>query len=132
MSGDTPNSYPLMLGGWANQMAARFGHAVFMTGSALHKDRPRDVDVRIVLPDDEFAARYGRVSEWEESIWSRDMKTACQRVYSDTAKLGRECALKCRCNVDLQIQPLSFALRHYRNEPRIRLDTVIEATDPMV
>jgi len=39
---------------------------VWLVGSALHKvERPRDVDVRVVLPDDDFERRFGfGFDEW--------------------------------------------------------------------
>lgn len=49
------------LRGWANQMVLRFGTEteVYLVGSALRKEHPRDVDLCIVLPDQVFMARYG-------------------------------------------------------------------------
>ena len=38
-----------------------FGHYPYLVGSALVRTDYRDVDVRLILPDDEFAATFGEV-----------------------------------------------------------------------
>ncbi len=58
------------IGAWAllKRQAARswhvFGEPVLLAGSAVRKAEPRDWDIRISLPDDVFAARYGDPEEW--------------------------------------------------------------------
>lgn len=48
---------------WLNKfgliVADYFGHVPFQVGSSLHTKQWRDVDVRLILPDDEFAVRFG-------------------------------------------------------------------------
>ncbi len=62
-------------------VAARLSGCAYLVGSALHaQSRPRDVDVRIVLPDAHFKERYGltvaewqwqaRICEWSEARWA--------------------------------------------------------------
>lgn len=48
------------LGGWANQQVCRFGEGthVYLVGSVLTSDTPRDIDIRIVVPDNLFWRRY--------------------------------------------------------------------------
>lgn len=36
-----------------------FGHVAYHVGSSLERKDWRDIDVRLILPDDEFAARFG-------------------------------------------------------------------------
>lgn len=36
-----------------------FGHVPYQVGSSLRTKEWRDVDVRLILPDDEFEARFG-------------------------------------------------------------------------
>lgn len=40
-------------------VADYFGHECYQVGSSLTSKDWRDVDVRLILPDDEFAARFG-------------------------------------------------------------------------
>lgn len=37
-----------------------FGHVPYHVGSSLQSKQWRDVDVRLILPDDEFEQRFGR------------------------------------------------------------------------
>jgi len=58
----------------ATKLAGRYGHPVYLCGSALidHNEFPRDWDVRMMLPDDEFAAHFGSaespLAEYEETL----------------------------------------------------------------
>lgn len=48
------------LSGWANRMVVRFGEGthIYLVGSALTREDPRDLDIRIVVPDSLFWRRY--------------------------------------------------------------------------
>jgi|SRR6266487_5933557 len=56
----------------ARKIASDLGGCAYFVGSALTSEtRPRDVDVRIVLPDDVFNARYLQtitVDEWQRQV----------------------------------------------------------------
>lgn len=43
---------------WANHVAGFYGHPVYLVGSQLYKDDPRDVDVACIIPDAEFVIRF--------------------------------------------------------------------------
>lgn len=45
----------LLLDEFASQVWAAFGHAPYLVGSAMKTSAWRDVDVRLILPDDEYA-----------------------------------------------------------------------------
>lgn len=94
----------LKLGRWATQIYGRYGAPVWLVGSALN-GAGRDVDVRIILPDPDFSARF-----------PDDGALALE-----TGKQGRWAALFLRLNVDFQIQKASEATV-YEDLPRIRLD----------
>lgn len=51
----------LVIHHWAQEVADATGGKVYLVGSALHKNHPRDLDVSIVLPHDEYERRYGTV-----------------------------------------------------------------------
>jgi len=115
---------PEHLIGWANQMAARFGRPVFLVGSALTSPRPRDYDVRIVLSNDEFSARYGlELEAYEASLWLPLRFPQLMTYFNDMAKLAGHAAGASRLNVDFQVQPLREAYRH-KDRARRRLDLV--------
>lgn len=129
----------LCLRGWANQMAARFGAPVYLVGSALDDPNARDIDIRIVLPDEDFAARYGDVCDFMVEGWSPEWGEGRKRWGADMAKLSRDVVLwggralhligrsplnKLHgFNVDLKVEPESVA-RAYADRPRERLDAL--------
>lgn len=105
----------IKLKAWATQLAARFGAPVLLVGSALRKLHPRDVDVRIVIPDEEFEARYGVT--WDR--WSRGVDA--QRWIDDMAKLGRNMVLTYKINLDLQVHAAGYIDAHNLAGPAVVL-----------
>lgn len=51
----------LILRRWAQRVAREHGVSVYLVGSALTKARPRDVDVAVVWPVDEFVRLFGPI-----------------------------------------------------------------------
>lgn len=87
-----------------------FGHVAYHVGSSLERKDWRDVDVRLILPDEEFTARFGRVHN-----------TANRKLAAITlafAALGREMT---GLPIDFQIQPQTWANEHYSGQPRSAL-----------
>ena len=109
-------------------MAARFARPVYLCGSALLLPDPRDVDVRIVVTDDEFRARYGDPDAWGRALWWPSKHDGSLRYAADMADLAREAALVLRLNLDVCVQPVSEAAR-YADQPRQRLDDVPGVVD---
>lgn len=103
MSHSQSNTLPLseVLRPWTELLAARFNAEVWLVGSALQdSDSNRDVDIRILIPDEEFAARYGQaISLWRKHKGSRWIR--------DVAYFNREGVLRYHLNFDLQIWPTS-------------------------
>jgi hypothetical protein len=48
---------------FAREVDAFFGHAPYLVGSATRTTKWRDVDVRLILPDEEFDALFGELTE---------------------------------------------------------------------
>jgi hypothetical protein len=48
-------------------LALRFGAPVYLVGSALELVDPRDVDVRVLVREEDFKARYGDPEEWRRA-----------------------------------------------------------------
>lgn len=106
-------------------MAARFNGPVYLLGSILHNPAPRDVDVRIVVHDHEFAARYGMEMKpcdqpatddlpgrTAKVFWDEDGPT--QTWVDDMAKLGGAMSAALGINLDVKVWPESyFRLRIY-------------------
>jgi hypothetical protein len=53
---------------WLNKFGAIvsdfFGHTAYQVGSSLDRKDWRDVDVRIILPDDEYEAMFGAIRNY--------------------------------------------------------------------
>lgn len=76
-----------------------FGHECYLVGSALTSKNWRDVDVRLILPDDEFAEQFGDHAAAE----THPQLAAITLAFS---ALGREMT---GLPIDFQIQPASHA-----------------------
>lgn len=48
---------------WAQEVAKQEGYPVYLVGSTLLKPYPRDLDIAIVMPLDEFEARFGPIPQ---------------------------------------------------------------------
>lgn len=80
-----------------------FGHVPYHVGSSLSSKTWRDVDVRLILPDDEFTARFGT----DRSAETNPKLAAVTLAFCSlgTAMTGLP--------VDFQIQPQSHANERY-------------------
>lgn len=81
-----------------------FGHVLYQVGSSLDRKDWRDVDVRLILPDDEFAERFGDIHRSSET----DPKLAA--ITLAFAALGSQMT---GLPIDFQIQPQSHANKLY-------------------
>lgn len=107
---------------FAQEVRREFHTDVWLVGSALEHREPRDWDMRVVLPDHEFEARYrGRVPEYvlgqETGLWaainhlrSRDCCAWSRRGFEETG-----------LNVDFQVHPWSVWRDEYSELPRLLL-----------
>jgi hypothetical protein len=80
-----------------------FGHVAYHVGSSLDRKDWRDVDVRLILPDDEFTARFGI---HQSSTANRTLSA----VTLAFAALGKQMT---DLPIDFQIQPQTWANKHY-------------------
>ncbi len=90
---------------WANAIFGRYGFPVWLVGSAL-TGAGRDVDIRVILPDEDFDARFPERKGLDIEV----------------GKQGRLAALFCQMNIDFQIQKISECVQ-FLDFPRMRLDT---------
>lgn len=80
-----------------------FGHVPYHVGSSLDRKDWRDVDVRLILPDDEFEALFGT----NRSAGTNRRLSAVTLAFS---ALGKEMT---GLPVDFQIQPETHANEKY-------------------
>lgn len=50
----------------AQKVANKFGYPVYLVGSALHKEIPRDIDVSIIMPLDKYEAMFEKLPTKQE------------------------------------------------------------------
>lgn len=117
---------------WANTLRQLYPDTpIYLVGSALSgsNPNPRDWDIRIIVPDEEFVIRFGNVEEWEiegaTGEWT-DIRwkwadECIKRVKSGWGATG--------LNIDFQIYPESHTKRVYPDDlPKLRLDDVRQET----
>lgn len=119
-------SHPLRR--WANSLRAYYGHPVYMIGSQLNPgvEHPHDIDVVCILPDDEFALRYGPLDEWMEQGLTGAYHTTRWRWAREMHKRWREGVNETHLPIDFKVYPMAQH-RGYANlhavVPPYRLDT---------
>lgn len=100
---------------WLNKfgviVADYFGHIPYHVGSSLETKDWRDVDVRLLLPDEEFEERYGRIK-------SSEANPKLAAITLAFAALGKQMT---GLPIDFQIQPQGWANEHYGGQMRSAL-----------
>ena len=120
---------------FANKMCGFYGHPVYLVGSQLTSETPRDVDLICIIPDEEFKMR------WFPDWWtgSDDPKEAIEKFYlgihtgihkeehwhwyQDMKKQSLFGMKGAHLPIDFKIQAESYSVSHYIDSPKKRLDT---------
>ena len=113
--------FPFAFSGQANNLVGRYGAPIWLVGSALEKEVPRDIDLRIILADEEMQRLYGHkfplrpetpgtFAEWQ---WRR---------LRDNLRQSRSCGSWGGFPIDFQVQSEMEAIA-YKDLPRLRLDS---------
>lgn len=100
-------------------VADYFGHTAYQVGSSLRTKDWRDIDVRLILPDEEFTARFGKVQGAEANAKLAAITLAFSALGQQMTGLP----------IDFQIQPQSWANEKYPHS-RSALIEVHEAPYP--
>lgn len=111
---------------WADGIAGFYGAPVYLVGSALqdHNEHPRDWDIRVEMPDDDFSARFGSVEAWTTEAVTGQWGECRWRWSAECVKRTRDAWRWAMVNVDFQIYPLTHAERAYGKMPKLRLDSM--------
>lgn len=97
-----------------------FGHVPYHVGSSLTTKDFRDVDVRLILPDDEFEQRYGK----HIGAIGNPKLSAITLAFS---ALGKEMT---GLPIDFQIQPQSHANKAYPGARSALIEVRDQPADP--
>lgn len=89
---------------YAQEIANAEGYPVYLVGSVLWKSYPRDLDMSMIMPVDDFEKRYGKLPEDEESL--KDYLDNV-KYWGSFGKYRLECEEKIRyaTRIDFKIQP---------------------------
>ncbi len=113
----------------ANGLAARYGGRVYLVGGAVTQEKPRDYDVRIVVPDAGFDLMFGdrlkETTEVKRTIGNQWFPADWARGY-DNLKQSRIMSGYMRRNLDVQVQSESEAAL-FADKPRVRMDAATDA-----
>jgi len=55
---------------WAKVASQEIGYPIYLVGSTLYKEVPRDFDIVVAIPQKEFESRFGKLTEsnWKEVL----------------------------------------------------------------
>lgn len=66
---------------WAESLANEVGYPVYLVGSALTKTVPRDFDVSVIMPFEDYEDRYGKFpddrreqNEYMKRVWHENVR----------------------------------------------------------
>lgn len=123
---ERPNEASLIVR-WANLIRAFYGHPVYLVGSSLTKENPRDCDVVCVIPDEEFILRYGvdDVKQWgfRYRSGSFDLHESCWKWADDVVHKSLQGMRFTRKYIDFKVFPESYDLEHFKEFQKLKLDS---------
>ena len=120
---------------FANKMCGFYGHPVYLVGSQLTSETPRDVDLVCIIPDVEFKLRW--LPDWwlGENMITEEIEKFFLGIhtgihdqeqwnwYEDLLKKSLFGIKETRLPLDFKVYPKSYTDKHYENKPKKRLDT---------
>lgn len=91
----------LLLRAWAKWIAWREKCAVALVGSVLYKPIPRDIDVALIWPEEEFVAKFGpRSTSGRNLLHNRDLEDKRHSLYVSAQEL-----VKFDTRIDIRLCP---------------------------
>jgi hypothetical protein len=108
----------------ANSLATFYGAKIWLVGSALFEEDPRDYDVRVFLDRTEFKRLFGSSSLQERTVDDFTSFAAWEwKLGYENLKRSRILSWRMNYRVDFQIQSEAEARAFYGQKTRVRLDT---------
>lgn len=118
---------------YANNVSGFFGHPCYLVGSQLTKDNPRDVDLLIIIPDEEFVLRY---INQHDAIGENDRQKCVQwglrhinGLYNESNwKWAKDISHKslqgmrfARAYIDLKVYPQSYQDDYHKDDLKLKI-----------
>jgi hypothetical protein len=105
-----PRDYQLMtwplfltLRTWATEAAQRVGAPVYLVGSALRSDRPRDIDLSFILPAAAIVERFGPLPPTSGPQMHAYMDALHAAIVDEAIVI--QCAVEGRWTLDVKLCP---------------------------
>lgn len=118
---------------YANGIAGFYGHPVYLVGSQLYKDHPRDVDLACIIPNNEFVKRYinqvevvGTTDEEKCEQWGlryqsglyNESNWAWAKDVSHKSLQGMDYT---RMAIDLKVYPQQYQDDNFGDKPKLKI-----------
>lgn len=89
---------------YAQEIANEEGYPIYLVGSVLWKPYPRDLDISMIMPIEDFEKKYGKLPDDEKSLYEYLDK---KEYWSSFAKyrLETETRIRYATRIDFKIQP---------------------------
>lgn len=117
----------------ANKLAAFFGHPCYLVGSQLTSETPRDIDLVVIIPDNEFVLRYinqrevightdlGKCQQWGYRFKSGLFDESNWQWAADVSHKSLQSMKRTSMNIDLKVYALSYHLEYYSDKPLLKI-----------
>jgi hypothetical protein len=114
-----------MLRRYANIISGKFALPVYLVGSALTKEDPRDYDLRVKIPNKEFEKRYfcDSAEQWMLRFQSGLYDESNWLWAKDNVKITKRGWTFCRLNIDFQAYPACY-WKKYEKERKLKLSHI--------
>lgn len=87
----------------ANQLYGYYGGPVYLIGSALYNENPRDIDIRVVISVTDFNRIYGNYEKFNEEYISGEFDTIAWKWVDDRLKRCRDLYQQTSENIDFSV-----------------------------
>lgn len=84
----------------ANQWYGYYGGPVYLVGSALDKEDPRDIDIRVVITNQDFERLFGKYEDFVVEYNSGKFGSCSWRWVEDRLKRCRTGYVETNANID--------------------------------
>lgn len=89
---------------YAQEVANEEGYPVYLVGSVLWKPYPRDLDISMIMPVEEFEKRYGTLPNDEQKLYQYLDKKEYWSSYANH-RMELETRIRYATRIDFKIQP---------------------------
>lgn len=109
---------------WTNMIAGYYGYPVYIVGSTLTKENPRDLDLVCIIPDYDFELRYDcKLREWINGFIMGSYSDEHWRWANECLKRSINGMKWTRKLTDFKVYPKSYDEEYMDHLPKLRTDS---------